>query len=86
VKETFKCDGFIVDLGKNAQLIVEDTFYWYGLFSHQRGTYTWKGTLRVPLMADDAAAREFLVEQAIAEEVAEALVGDAAAQGVGNGA
>jgi hypothetical protein len=89
VKETFRCDGFIVNLGNNAQLIVEDTFYWYGLFSHQRNTYTWKGTLRVPLMADDEAAREVLAEQANAGDIEPAAeqpaAGEAVLQGAGDG-
>jgi hypothetical protein len=56
VKEEYKCDAFFVDLAKDARLVVEDTMYWYGLFSHQRETFLWKGMLRVPLNADDAIA------------------------------
>lgn len=87
VKEQFRCDAYFVDLGKNAQLIVEDTFYWYGLFSHQKTTFTWKGTLRVPLMADDVVARQLLMDAVgvnavadtapVAEPEPQAAVGDA---------
>lgn len=61
VKGLFRCDSFFVDMAKHAELVIDDTFYWYGLFSHQRITATWKGMLRVPLMADDAAARAALL-------------------------
>ena len=92
VKEEYMCDAYFVDLGKNAQLVVEDTFYWYGLFSHQKNTYTWKGTLRVPLIADDANARDRLgaLEAAEADAVVAEEIGvqGAAAQpeGAANGA
>lgn len=60
VKDTFSCDAFLVDLDVRADLLVDSTRYWFGLFSHQRSTYQWKGMLRVPLTADsddDAVAR-----------------------------
>lgn len=53
IKEQYKCDAYFVDLAKDSRLVVDDTLYWYGLFSHQRETYLWKGMLRVPLIADD---------------------------------
>lgn len=53
VKDKFKCDAYFVDLSKDARLVVEDTMYWYGLFSHQRDTNLWKGMLRVPLLDED---------------------------------
>jgi hypothetical protein len=59
-KATYSCDAYFVDLAKDSRLIVEDTFYWYGLFSHQKETYTWKGVLRIPLMSDDVAAQILL--------------------------
>ena len=34
--------------------------YWYGLFSHQRETFLWKGLLRIELMSDDEQALELL--------------------------
>ena len=54
VKREYKCDAFFVDLAKDSRLVVDDTLYWYGLFSHQRETYLWKGMLKIPLVADDA--------------------------------
>lgn len=56
-KNKYKCDAYFVDLGKDSRLIVEDSFYWYGLFSHQRDTNLWKGMVRVPLISDDASVR-----------------------------
>lgn len=56
-KQTYRCEAFFIDMAKNAELVIDETLYWNGLFSHQRSTFMWKGMLRVPLMADDAAAR-----------------------------
>ena len=56
-KQTYHCEAFFIDMAKNAELLIDETLYWNGLFSHQRSTFMWKGMLRVPLMADDAAAR-----------------------------
>ena len=56
VKEAYSCDSFFVDLTKDARYIVADTMYWYGLFSHQRDTFMWKGLVTVPLMSDDVDA------------------------------
>lgn len=68
-KQSYGCDAYFVDMGKGTELIIDETFYWHGLFSHQKVTAAWKGMLRIPLMADDAAARVLL----------------AAHSGVGNG-
>ena len=62
VKTQFKCDAYFVDLGINPALIVSDTRYWFGLFSHQRDTSLWKGMLAVPLDFDDIAAQQMLVQ------------------------
>jgi len=60
-KVTFRCDAYFVDLAKDPGLIVRDTAYWFGLFSHQRATSLWKGMLIVPLNSDDALARTNVV-------------------------
>ena len=62
-KHWFHCDAYFVDLSKSAELLLDDTFYWYGLFSHQKVTATWKGILRIPLMADDEAAGRLLTQR-----------------------
>lgn len=59
-KSVFKCDAYFVDLGKDRDLLLEDCFYWYGLFSHQRVTHAWKGMLQIPLAADDALVSNIL--------------------------
>lgn len=59
-KTRYHCDAYFVDLSKNPFLIVDDTRYWFGLFSHQRVTSLWKGMLSVPLQSDDDAARSLL--------------------------
>jgi hypothetical protein len=61
VKKNYHCEAFFVDMAKSAELVIDDTLYWNGLFSHQRSTFMWKGMLRVPLVADDAAARAALL-------------------------
>lgn len=58
-KELFKCDAFFVDLDKKSELLVDDTRYWFGLFSHQRETALWKGMIKISMQTqaeDDAAA------------------------------
>lgn len=61
-KQTYRCDAYFVDLGRNPALIVNDTRYWFGLFSHQRNTSLWKGMLAVDLVSDDDEARALLSE------------------------
>ena len=56
VKQEYLCDSYFVDLTKDARYVVEDTMYWYGLFSHQRDTFMWKGLVTIPLMSDDGQA------------------------------
>jgi hypothetical protein len=58
--KNFSCDAYFVDLDKPANLIVDDTRYWYGLFSHRRSTFEWKGMIQVPLQSDDGAAMSIL--------------------------
>ncbi|MFZ1326869.1 MAG: hypothetical protein WAT67_12765 [Candidatus Contendobacter sp.] len=59
-KARYCCDAYFVDLDKASFLIVDDTRYWFGLFSHQRATTLWKGLLSVPLQSDDDKARSLL--------------------------
>lgn len=60
VKEVYKCDSYFVDLSKDARYIVEDTMYFYGLFSHQRSTFMWKGLVKLPMRSDDDQALALL--------------------------
>lgn len=66
VKATYRCDSFFVDLTRDARYVVAETMYWYGLFSHQRDTFMWKGLVKVPLMSDDNQA---LITLEIAETI-----------------
>lgn len=61
-KTTYKCDAYGVDLGAAPESIVDQTRYWFGLFSHQRGiNRLWKGMVQVRLdAADDADASALL--------------------------
>lgn len=53
-KKQFLCDAYFVDLSSDPVFLVNQTKYWFGLFSHQRETFLWKGMLQVPIGADDA--------------------------------
>lgn len=56
-KEQFLCDAYFVDLNKKPEIVVDDTRYWFGLFSHQRVSALWKGMVAIPLSSDDQAAK-----------------------------
>ncbi|MDQ8032469.1 DUF6932 family protein [Bordetella genomosp. 1] len=62
-KRDFKCDAYFVDLGKRPTLIVDDTRYWFGLFSHQRDTSLWKGMIQIGIGLTDGEAEAFLQEK-----------------------
>ena len=51
-RDIYRCDAYFVELGLQPEVLVNRTKYWFGLFSHQRDTFLWKGMLEVPL-ADD---------------------------------
>lgn len=57
IKATYHVDSFIVSLGSDPPLIVDNSRYWFGLFTHRRDEI-WKGILTVDLLdaTDDAAA------------------------------
>lgn len=59
-KEHFKCDAYFVDLGVHPVHLVAQTRYWFGLFSHQRDTYLWKGMIEVPFLDDDKDVERLL--------------------------
>lgn len=59
-KEIYKCDAFFVDLSIPPTDIVQYTKYWFGLFSHQRESYLWKGMVEIPLACDDDLALAML--------------------------
>ncbi len=59
-KKQSLCDAYFVDLSTDPLFLVNQTRYWFGLFSHQRETFLWKGMLEVPIGADDADVCAFL--------------------------
>jgi hypothetical protein len=59
-KIEFGCDHYFLDLLKRPALLVADTSYFFGLFTHQRTSYLWKGMLELPLNSDDLSARALL--------------------------
>lgn len=59
-KKRYLCDAYFVDLFSPPLFLVNQTKYWFGLFSHQRETFLWKGMLDVPIAEDDAEVCAFL--------------------------
>ncbi|MHB1055760.1 MAG: DUF6932 family protein [Thermoleophilia bacterium] len=60
MKIKYSCDAYYEDLDLPGQIIVKRASYWFGLLSHQRESFLWKGLLAVPLKADDDAALDIL--------------------------
>jgi hypothetical protein len=63
VKSALKCDTYWVDLSVPSPLYhVDQTRYWFGLFSHRRLSQQWKGMLQLPLgsLAEDQEAANLL--------------------------
>jgi hypothetical protein len=59
IKPAFGCDGGFVDVSLGPQSVIPQTAYWFGLFTHQRSSFAWKGIVMVPLVDNDAAAAAF---------------------------
>jgi hypothetical protein len=67
-KQRFHVDHILIPLAStpdhmaDAQRLVDDVGYWFGLFSHRRSDDVWKGMLYLPLdtAADDEAATEII--------------------------
>jgi len=59
-QEAYHCEAFFVDLTIPPLKLVDQTRYYFGLFSHQRETFQWKGMLLVLLKSDDDAALEWI--------------------------
>ena len=53
-------DCFFVDLSLPPSVVVRQSVFWFGLFSHQRETALWKGIVQISLDVDDAAAMALL--------------------------
>lgn len=61
-KATYSCDAYFIDLDIPPYLVAQQTAYWFGLFSHQRDTFRWKGLVQLDIQSDDEAAMELLAE------------------------
>jgi hypothetical protein len=59
-KATCLCDAYMIDLDIPPDLVASQTAYWFGLFSHQRDTFRWKGLIQIDLQCDDNAAMRLL--------------------------
>lgn len=59
-KKKYSCDAYFVDLSLGSPTyLIDQTKYWFGLFSHQRDTSLWKGMLEIPLTDDTEVAALF---------------------------
>ncbi len=61
-KEKYYCDAYFVDLSLNPMHVVKSTSYWFGVFSHQRESYLWKGMIEIPIQCTDDDALKLLEE------------------------
>ena len=43
VKATSGCDAYWVDVALGPGILLRQTTYWFGLLTHRRASYTWKG-------------------------------------------
>lgn len=48
-KAAYNCEAFYIDLGLNGVNTARQSAFWFGLFSHQRATFRWKGVVEIPL-------------------------------------
>jgi len=55
-KSQYLCDAYFVDFTLPPTTIVNRTSYWFGLFSHQRDSFLWKGMLQIELSEDEGEA------------------------------
>jgi len=59
-KIKYLCDAYFVDFSLPPTLLVSRTRYWFGLFSHRRDSYIWKGMLEINLSDNEQVALDFL--------------------------
>ena len=66
-KRVFHCEAYPINLAVVGRSLVSSTHYWYGLFSHQRVSYAWKGIVEVEVASpdDDKAAESLLTPKAV---------------------
>jgi len=50
IKQQYHTDGFLVGLDpNNLEFCMQQSHYWYGVWSHQRDTFRWKGFVQIDL-------------------------------------
>jgi len=54
VKNEYSVDAYLVDLGMDAELLVNRSAYWYSLWSHRRNQ-VWKGFVQIKLAPNEDA-------------------------------
>lgn len=64
-KATYLCDSYFIDLNIAADLVATQAAYWFGLFSHQRDTFRWKGLIQLNLQCDDESAMDLLTTKEV---------------------
>jgi hypothetical protein len=64
-KANFKCDSYFIDLDTPPDIVAGQSAYWFGLFSHQRNTFRWKGMVQVSLQSDDDTAMQLLASKGL---------------------
>ncbi len=62
-KEKYLCDAYYVDLNISPIQIVNYSRYWFGLFSHQRESYLWKGMIEISILCSDEEALDFIEKE-----------------------
>jgi hypothetical protein len=53
IKQQYCVDGYFISLNDPPHTIVQQTTYWYSMWSHQRTDLAWKGYVQVPLYTPD---------------------------------
>lgn len=59
-KTMYKCDAYFIDTTLPPLYLISSARFWFGLFSHQRETFVWKGLIEVSMIDDDSAVKKFL--------------------------
>lgn len=67
VKAALRLDAYFVELDGTPETIVDMTCYWFGLFTHRRPDFMWKGILKVEFEADSMADDLAQIELRIAD-------------------
>ncbi|MGR5231706.1 DUF6932 family protein [Vibrio harveyi] len=61
-KTEFYCDAFYVSMDTHPMLLIDQTRYWFGLFSHQRTTSLWKGIIEIDIDEDEYTVLDLVID------------------------